>query len=65
MNHKIFKVTTYLRFIVDVCHVYRPMIVKNEENDLVRWIKKVTEVNSSAAVDQETVFNALYIILVC
>ena len=39
------------------------MIVEDEKDDLVSGIKKITEINTSPTIHQETVFDALYIIL--
>ena len=40
----------YLCFIVYICHVHGAMIVKNEKDNLVRGIKKFTDVNGSTAI---------------
>ena len=55
--------TFYLGFIVNVCHVHRTMIVKNEKDNLIRGIKKFTDVDSSTAIHHKTIFDALYIVL--
>ena len=39
------------------------MIIKNEEDDIIGGIKKFANVNCSSTIDQQTIFDALNIIL--
>ena len=53
----------HLRLIINVGHFNWTMIIKNEEDDIIGWIKKFANVNCSSTIDQQTIFDALNVIL--